>query len=146
MRLATERGELFGDCGSWSSIPDDWINGKKIVPIVGFTTRRLPDMPQDLPFIGEFAKTEEQKEVLNIVIAAGELGRPYILSKQVPATRVALLRKAFDAAMKDPAFLADTKKQDLPVDPATGDEAQQILAKIYSAKPEYVAKAKDVMK
>ena len=102
-------------------------------------------MPPDLPFIGAFAKTDEQKEVLNIVIAAGELGRPYIVSRQVPAARVALLRRAFDATMKDAAFQADLKKQDLPVDPASGDEAQQILTRIYAAKPEYVAKAKDVM-
>ncbi len=146
MRLATERGELYGDCGSWSSIPADWITGKKIVPFVGYTTRRLPDMPQDLPFIGTFAKTEEQKSVLNIVIAAGELGRPYILSRQVPQGRVAVLRKAFDATVKDQAFLDEAKKQDLPVDPATGDDADRILKTIYSAPAEYVAKARDVMK
>ena len=146
MRLATERGELYGDCGSWSSIPADWITGKKIVPFVGYTTRRLPDMPPDLPFIGTFAKTDEQKAVLDIVIAAGELGRPYILSRQVPQGRVAVLRKAFDATVKDQSFLDEAKKQDLPVDPATGDEADQILRTIYSAPAEYVAKARDVMK
>ncbi len=146
IRLAIERGELYGDCGSWSSIPDDWIKSKRVVPFVSFTTRRLPEMPKDLPFIGDFAKTEEQKEVLNIVIAAGELGRPYIVSKQVPADRVAVLRKAFEATMKDQAFLAEASKQGLPVDPATGDEAQKILSRIYGAKPEYVAKAKAVMK
>jgi tripartite-type tricarboxylate transporter receptor subunit TctC len=146
VRLAIERGELYGDCGSWSSIPDDWIKNKRIVPFVSFTSRRLPDMPSDLPFIGDFAKTEEQREVLNIVIAAGELGRPFVVSKQVPADRLALLRKAFDATMKDQAFVADATKQGLPVDPATGDEAQKILERIYAAKPEFVAKAKDVMK
>lgn len=146
VRLAIERGELHGDCGSWSSIPEDWIKSNRVVPFVSFTTRRLPEMPKDLPFIGDFAKTEEQKEVLNIVIAAGELGRPYIVSKQVPADRVAILRKAFDATMKDQAFLAEATKQGLPVDPATGNEAQTILTGIYGAKPEYVAKAKAVMK
>ena len=146
MRLATERGELFGDCGSWSSIPADWIAANKIVPFVGFTKRSLPEIPKDVPFIGSFAKTEEQRQVLDIVIAAGELGRPYILSRQVPAGRVALLRKAFDATMKDANFLGDAKKQDLPVDPATGAEAEEILKSIYSAPAEYVAKAKSVMK
>lgn len=146
MRLATERGELFGDCGSWSSIPVDWIQGKKVVPFVLFTKRTLPEIPKDVPFIGSFAKTDEQKAVLDIVIAAGELGRPYIMSRQVPAARVALLRKAFDATMKDANFLGDAKKQDLPVDPATGSEAEEILKSIYSAPAEYVAKAKSVMK
>lgn len=146
MRLATERGELYGDCGSWSSIPADWIKGKRITPIVSFTTRTLPEMPANLPFIGNYAKTDEQKQILNIVIAAGELGRPYIMSKQVPPARVAMLRSAFDKTMKDPLFLAEAAKQDLPVDPATGDEAQKILESIYAAPAEYVEKAKNVMK
>jgi tripartite-type tricarboxylate transporter receptor subunit TctC len=146
MRLATERGELYGDCGSWSSIPDDYIKNKRIVPFVRFTTRSLPDMPPDIPFVGTFAKTEEQKQVLNIVIAAGELGRPYILSRQVPPARLALLRKAFDATMKDPAFVGDANKQGLPVDPASGTEAADILKQVYSAPAEFVAKAREVMK
>lgn len=146
MRLATERGELYGDCGSWSSIPADWIKGNKIVPFVGFSPRSHPDIPKDLPFIGTFAKTDEQRQVLDVIIAAGELGRPYIMSRQVPAARVAIMRKAFEATMKDPGFLAETAKQDLPVDPATADEADAILKRIYSAPAEIVAKAKLVMK
>jgi tripartite-type tricarboxylate transporter receptor subunit TctC len=146
MRLATERGELYGDCGSWSSIPADWVKGKKIVPFVAFSPRTNPEIPKDLPFIGTFAKTEEQKQVLDIIIAAGELGRPYIMSRQVPAARVAIMRKAFEATMKDQAFLAEAAKQDLPVDPATATEAEDILKRIYSAPPQYVAKAKEVMK
>ncbi len=146
MRLATERGELNGDCGSWSSIPIDWIKTKKIIPFVAFSPRTNPEIPKDLPFIGTFAKTDEQKQVLDIIIAAGELGRPYIMSKQVPAARVAIMRKAFDATMKDPGFIAETAKQDLPVDPATADEAEAIIKRIYAAPPEYVAKAKLVMK
>lgn len=145
-RLATERGELYGDCGSWSSVPVDWVRTNKIVPFVAYSPRRAPDMPSDLPFIGTFAKTEEQKQVLDIIIAAGELGRPFVMSRQVPAPRVAIMRKAFEATMKDAGFLAEAARHDLPVDPATADEAQEILNRIYAAKPEYVAKAKEVMK
>ena len=146
MRLAIERGELHGDCGSWSSVTPDWIKTKRVIPIVSFTTRRLPDMPADLPYIGDFAKTEEQKQVLDIVIAAGELGRPYIVSKLVPAARLAMLRAAFDKTMTDAGFLAEAKKQDLPVDPASAQEAEKILTVIYSAPAQYVEKAKEVMK
>jgi tripartite-type tricarboxylate transporter receptor subunit TctC len=146
VRLATERGELNGDCGSWSSIPADWVNNKRIVPFVLFTSRSLPDIPKDVPFIGSFAKTEEQKQVLNIVISAGELGRPFIMSRQVPAARVAIMRKAFDATMKDAAFHAELKKMDLPWDPTDAAESEQILASVYAARPEFVAKAREVMK
>src|SRR5439155_648252 len=33
-RIAIERGELDGDCGAWSSIPLEWIEGRKIVPVI----------------------------------------------------------------------------------------------------------------
>ncbi len=146
VRLAIERGELHGDCGSWSSIPEDWMKGRRIVPIVAFTTRRLPEMPPDLPFVGTLATSPEQTAVLDVVIAAGELGRPFILSHQVPAPRVAVLRKAFDATMKDAAFLGEARRQELPVDPASGTEAEDILKRIYSAPAEIVQKVKAVMR
>ena len=140
-RLAIERGELDGDCGSWSSIGQDWIKGNKIVPFVRFSPVRTPDIPESVPFIGEFAKTQEQKDLLNMLIAAGELGRPYIISKQVPAERRQILLKAFDALMEDKQFLADADKTKLPVNPATGGEAEKIIDAIYQAPLELQKKA-----
>jgi len=145
-RLAIERGELHGDCGSWSSIPGDWIAAKKINPLVRFSPVSTPDMPQDIPFAGDLAKTAEQKRILAIVGAAGELGRPYIVSKEVPKERLAILRKAFDATVRDKAFLSDAEKQRLPVNPATGEEAEKIIAEIYDAPPDLVEKAKNAIK
>ncbi len=141
-RLALERGELHADCNSWSSIPEDWIRDKKIVPFVLFTTGRAPDMPPDLPYIGTFAKTEEQKAILDVLTAAGELGRPYIVSPKVPADRVAALRAAFDATMADKDYLAEAAKALMPVFPIPGAEAEAITKRIYAVAPELVAKAK----
>ncbi|MFN3891044.1 MAG: Bug family tripartite tricarboxylate transporter substrate binding protein [Beijerinckiaceae bacterium] len=140
-RLAIERGELDGDCGSFSSIPDDWVRDKKINVFVMFSPVKTPDMP-DTPYIANFAKTEEQKAVLQILSAAGELGRPYIVSKSVPADRVAALRQAFDETMKDKDFLAEAKKENLPVYPVGGKEAGQIVEQIYKFPKELVEKAK----
>lgn len=141
-RLALERGELHADCNSWSSIPEDWIRDNKIIPFVLFTTERAPDMPKDLPYIGTFAKTDEQKAILDVLTAAGELGRPYIVSPKVPADRVVALRAAFDATMKDKDYLAEAGKALMPVFPISGAEAEQIAARIYAVPPEMVAKAK----
>jgi tripartite-type tricarboxylate transporter receptor subunit TctC len=140
-RLAIERGELDGDCGSFSSISEEWIRDKKITPFVMFSPVKTPDMP-DLPFIGALAKTDEQKAVLEILTAAGELGRPYIVSKSVPAYRVTALRAAFDATMKDKEFLANAQKETLPVYPVDGKEAGEIVEKIYKFPKDLVAKAK----
>jgi tripartite-type tricarboxylate transporter receptor subunit TctC len=140
-RLGIERGELEGDCGSWSSIPEEWVRDKKINAFVSFSPLKTPDMPQDLPFIGTFAKTDEQKGVLEILTAAGELGRPFIVSNAVPADRLAALRAAFDATMKDKEFLAESAKQNLPVYPIGGVEAMSIVKRIYSFPPDMLAKA-----
>ena len=64
-----------------------------------------------------------------------EIGRPFIMSKQVPADRLAILRQAFMATMKDPAFLADMEKLGHPVQPLPGEEAEAIVAKMSGASP-----------
>jgi tripartite-type tricarboxylate transporter receptor subunit TctC len=144
-RLAIERGELDGDCGSWSSVPVEWIKDNKVTPIVTFSPVDSPDLPKGVPYLGKFATTAEQRDVLELLSAAGELGRPFIMSKAVPGDRLQAMRKAFDETMKDSAFLADAQKLLLPVNPIGGEEAEKIIAGIYKSSPEVVAKAKEVM-
>ena len=143
-RIAIERGELDGDCGSYSSIPADWIRDHKVHPFVRFTQNRPPEIPESAIFINEFAKTEEQKQILNVLNAADEVGRPFIMSKQVPADRVAIMRKAFSDTMKDKTFLAEMEKQQLPVIPIDGQGAEAIVTKMTNVSPQIVAKAKEI--
>ncbi|MFZ9501952.1 MAG: Bug family tripartite tricarboxylate transporter substrate binding protein [Beijerinckiaceae bacterium] len=141
-RLAIERGELDGDCGSWSSVPEEWIRDKKVHTFVSFSPFKTPDMPDGVPFIKDLAKTQEQKDVLEILIASGELGRPFIVSQGVPADRLAALRAAFDATMQDKEFLEENAKQLLPVYPVKGVEAADIVKRIYTFPPDLIAKAR----
>ena len=143
-RIAIERGELDGDCGSFSSIPVAWINERKAHPFVRFTERKAPEIPESAVFINTFAKAEEQRQLLDVLNAADEIGRPFIMSKQVPAERIAILRNAFNATMKDPAFLADMAKQQLPVHPLSGEEAEAVVARMANVPPEIAAKAKAI--
>jgi tripartite-type tricarboxylate transporter receptor subunit TctC len=140
MRLGIERGELFGDCGSFSSIPEDWIKDK-IIPLVSFSPAKTEDMP-DVPYARNFVKDEANKLVFDMVIAAGDVGRPFIVSKLVPADRVEILRKAFDETMSDKNFLAEAKKEALPVYPVDGKAAQKIVDDIYKSPPEIADKAR----
>jgi tripartite-type tricarboxylate transporter receptor subunit TctC len=67
----------------------------------------------------------------------------------VPEERVQALRRAFDATMKDPEFLADAKKLSLEIDPITGEQAQTLIAKVLSTPQpiaERVRKALEVPK
>lgn len=144
-RLALERGELEGNCASWSSIPQDWIADRKINPLVRFSPIRPPDMPEGVPYIVDLANTKEAKDMLTILAAPGELGRPLIVAKAVAPERVQILRAAFAATLRDEAFLADAQKQSLPVDPVTGEEAENIIARIYAAPPDLAKKVKNVL-
>ncbi len=144
-RLAFERGEVDGDCGSWSSVPPEYIRDNKITPIVKFSPVQARDLPASVPYLGTFAKTDEQRQVLAVLSAAGELGRPYIMAKTAPVDRMQAIRQAFDETMKDAAFNAEAEKMMLPVDPISGEEATKLIANIYKSSPAVVAKAKEVI-
>jgi tripartite-type tricarboxylate transporter receptor subunit TctC len=144
-RLALERGELEGNCGSWSAMPQDWVVHDKFNPLVRFSPKRPADMPQNVPFIGDLATTVAHKDLLAVLNASAELGRPFIVAKTVPPQRVNVLRAAFRAALDDAAFQAEARAQSLPLDPVAGEEAAAIINKIYSASPELARKVKDVL-
>lgn len=146
MRLGIERGELHGDCGSWSSIHEEWIQNKKINTFVSFSPARTPDMPEGVPFAGDLIKDPEKLQILKLLIAAGEVGRPYVMAKEVPEARLATMRRAFDLTMKDKDFLADAEKQGLPVNPIDGPTADKLVTELYTASAAVVAKAKEAMK
>jgi tripartite-type tricarboxylate transporter receptor subunit TctC len=145
-RMAIERGELDGDCGAWSSVTPDWVANDRINPLITFTPLPIPKLKPGVPFAGDLAPTQEAKDVLNILMAADALGRPFVVSKQVPVDRLAVLRQAFDRAMKDAQFLAESQKLDLPVEgPIAGPEAEQIVASIYAASPTLIARARAIV-
>jgi len=145
-RLAIERGELDGDCGAWSSIPPDWIGNGRINPVVSFAPVPIPGLAADVPFVGDLARSREDKDLLDVLISPDALGRPFVASKQVPADRLALIRAAFDRTVRDPQFLAEAAKLDIPVsDPIGGAEAEQIIASIYAASPALIARAREIV-
>jgi len=149
-RLAIERGELEGGCSEWNALPQNWIDGKKIYPLV----RWLKEVPEgfnysdaDVPYVADKAPTAEARAIIDLLGAPGELGNPFIVSKQVPADRLKILRTAFDKMLTDPELKAELVKTHQPLEPTSWAEAEKITAEIYkSATPELVAKAKEAMK
>jgi tripartite-type tricarboxylate transporter receptor subunit TctC len=141
-RVAIERGELDGDCGSWTSMPEDWLRDKKITMLIRFSRQLVPGMPPDLPYAGDLLTDPKKKQTLNLLTAGAVVGRPYIAPRSVPADRLAALRGAFDATMKDPDFLVDAAKQRLLVTPMTGVEVESFIKELYQAPPDIVAAAK----
>jgi tripartite-type tricarboxylate transporter receptor subunit TctC len=74
-----------------------------------------------------------------------KLNRPVLTPPNVPAERVKELREAFDATMKDPAFLADIAKKGMQIDATGGAEVTDVLAKAYALPADVVAAARDMI-
>ena len=142
--LAMERGELDGRCAwSWSTISStkmDWVRDKKIRLLVQTAVEKHPDLP-DVPLLADFAKTEEQREILDIVVSPSVMGRPLLLPPGVPADRLAAFRDAFKKSMEDPQFLAYAKKENLEIGMVSGQQIQEMLARLYALPKDIVEKA-----
>jgi tripartite-type tricarboxylate transporter receptor subunit TctC len=144
-KLAIERGELDGACGAWSSTPPDWVRNDSIVNLLKFAPVSGVDLPTDVPFAADIAPSKSDADVINLLTAPTQVGRPFIASLQVPADRIEILRRGFDATMKDPAFVADAEKQRLPVSPKSGEACLQAIKDIYALPDAVVAAAKTVL-
>jgi tripartite-type tricarboxylate transporter receptor subunit TctC len=144
-RMAIERGELDGDCGAWSSVTPDWIANNKINPLITFTPLPIPKLPPGVPFVGDLAPNQEARDVLNILMVADALGRPFVVSKQMPADRLAALRTAFDATMRDPEFVAEAVRLRLEVNPTSGAEIDRLLAELYTTPKQVLDQARQAM-
>jgi tripartite-type tricarboxylate transporter receptor subunit TctC len=99
----------------------------------------------NVPLTYGFAKTDAQRAVMQLVYSQELFGRPFIMPPSVPPERVAVMRKAFMAALKDPDLLADAKKQRLEINPLSGDEVQQLVTKVYSMAPDIIAQTKEAL-
>ena len=147
--LAMERGEVKGRCGwSWSSVKSThmaWLKDKKINILVQLALNKHPELP-DVPLIVDLAKTDEQRQVLKLIFARQVMGRPFLAPPNVPADRVAALRKAFMDTLADKDFLADADKSQLEVNPVPGVEIEKLVKELYASPPEIAKKAAEYLK
>ena len=141
--LAMERGEVGGRCGwSWSSIKANrpaWLSEKKINILFQLGLSRHPDLP-DVPLVTDFATDDAQRSVLKLILARQALGRPFLGPPAIPPDRLAALRQAFMATMKDPEFLADAERLKLEIRPLSGEQASLVVREIYAQTSPDVAK------
>jgi tripartite-type tricarboxylate transporter receptor subunit TctC len=149
INLAVERGEVQGRCGwSWSGIVAErrqWIEEKKIDVLVQFGLGRHPDLP-DVPSITDYAKTAEQKQILQLVLARQPLGRPFFAPPGVPAERAEALQRAFMATMTDPQFVAAAQKSKLEINPLSGADVAALVNGVFkTVSPGAVARTKEIL-
>ena len=144
--IALERGEIEGrnNFNSLKSEHPEWLSSGKINILAQVGFDRDPEFP-NVPLIIELAKTGEAKEILKFFSTDIVIGRPFVTSLGVPAERGAILRKAFDEMLKDPAFLEDATKSGIDISPVGGERVQKIVADFMSTPADVVTKAKLAM-
>ena len=132
--LAMQRGEVQGICESFESISSrrpDWLAKKMINILFQGAAEASPDLP-GIPLIQDLARNTEERQAIEFLYAGQGIGRPFVAPPGLPPDRLAMLRRAFDATMKDPAFIADVKRQKLDLDPVDGERLGALINRIYA--------------
>jgi tripartite-type tricarboxylate transporter receptor subunit TctC len=148
--LAIERNEVQGVCGiGWSSIiaqHPHWLENGLVRIIAQLATKGHPTMnTMGIPLAIDFAKTHEDREVMELIYSQLIFGRPYVLPPGVPADRVAALRKAFMETLRDKDSIAEAGKMKLDLDALSGEEVQAEVAKAFAMAPGIVERAKQAL-
>ena len=130
IHLALERGEVMGRGGNtWASVTSsnqDWIDQKKINFLVQIGFKSEPEIPQ-VPLLIDLVKSQQDKQIVTVVTLPTALGYTNWLAPEVPAGRMKLLRAAYDATLRDKAFLDEAAKHAMMIRPQTGAEIEALI-------------------
>jgi len=148
INLAIERGEIQGNAGvGWASVralTQTWIDEKKIKILLQYNAEPHPELP-GVPLVMGLARTDPERLAMRLLFARTEYARPFFLPPEVPVERVEALRRAFDATMKDPAFLAEAAKLQLEVSPMTGEAVQALVGELARTPPAIVSRVRSAL-
>jgi len=137
VNIAMERGEIEAQIVGWDAFKaarPTWIEDG-VIRIIGHYSLEDPPELRPYPRIADLARTEADRQALRLVLARQAHGRPYMLPPDVPPARVTAFRRAFDATMRDPAFLAEAQQVKIDVSPMTGEEVQVLVTHVHTMTP-----------
>jgi tripartite-type tricarboxylate transporter receptor subunit TctC len=146
--LALHRGEVNGICGLYASsirasFADDVASGQlKLVIQMG---SKLSDAFGKIPSVFDYARTDEERAVLDVHFKQLILGRPLAGPPGIPPDRRKALREALQATMRDKDFLAEADKVGLDIDPASAEEVEQLLQRFAAFPPQVFRKAQEAI-
>jgi tripartite-type tricarboxylate transporter receptor subunit TctC len=143
--LAIERGEASGRCiislSALKTAKPDWLNGKKVNILLQVGLQKSPELP-DVPLLLDLAHNDGDRQMLTLLSAPSEMARPFAGPPGLDASTTALLRRAFDATVADPKFLAEAKAMHADIAPTRGEDVQKLVSEIYTTPQPIVQRAK----
>ena len=143
--LAVDRGEVHAVCmslGQFRTSEQKFKDGK-LRYLLRAEESALPGVP-NVPSVYDFTKTDEQRQLMRYVFSSTEFGRPYLFPPGVPKDRVQFMRKAIEAAAKNPELIAEAAKMKLDMVYRPPEHLEQVVAHLYETPPETVELAKKI--
>jgi tripartite-type tricarboxylate transporter receptor subunit TctC len=147
MVLSMERKETDGrGSWSWSAFRNDGMAMFKrgelnLLVQMGLTA--IPEIPH-VPLVMDLAGDAAQRQILEVLLAAQAMAWPMFAPAEVPAERVALLRQAYLAMLKDPEALADANKTGIEVAPVSGTAINAMLTRVFATAPAVIEQAREL--
>jgi hypothetical protein len=147
MALAMERGEIDGVCGwDWSSFKSqkpDWLRDSKVNVFLQVSVEPHPELTRmGVPHVFRYVENAEDRQAVELVVSQTIFHRSYIAPPGTGPEPLAILRKAFDATMKDPQFLADAEKMRIDIEPLPGARVQEVIGKLFATPAPIVERAR----
>ena len=145
--MAMERKEVDGICVAFQSINRTrlFLEGQLNI-LLQAGIEKDPGIPADVPLVTDLtAGSKADTDALRLFLARTALGRPFVAPPEVPAARANALRRAFEATMKDPAFMAEAERLKLTIEPITGADLARIITEIYATPKDVVQRVSRVL-
>ena len=146
--IAIERGELdtYGTT-FWSSLTStkqNWLKDKKINILLQYGPIKEAEL-KDVPYGPDLVRNEEDKLLFEAAYGPLTLGRPFLMPPDIPADRLAAVRKAFMEMIKDSEFGSDAKKLGLQIDnPRSGEQLQTDISRLYQTSPRVIERLRRI--
>jgi tripartite-type tricarboxylate transporter receptor subunit TctC len=147
MVLAVERREVEGrGSWSWASFRTEgtaMLKAGELNLLVQMSLRKSPELP-NVPLIMEYAKTDEQRQILRVILTGQEMAWPLVAPAEAPRERVELLRTTFLAMLADEEAKVEAKKLGIDIEPISGAEIQKLLENVYATPPAVIERVREL--
>ena len=144
VKVAIENGEVAGICGMpMSTLETQWsdlMTSGRLSPVIQLSGAKgaIPS----ITWVYDLATSEEDQRVFDLIFGILRLGKPVAAPPGIPADRLAALRAAFEATVKDEQFLADAGRQKIEISPSSAADVAAFVARIYSSPKAAVERAR----
>ncbi len=148
--LALENGEI-GGVGDWAwpnikTRRPDFLRDKKITLLMQLGFEKLDDAPADIPLVMDFAKTEDDRKVLQLYFAQKQVARPVIAPPGVPAVQLKELRSAFNAMVRDKEAIADSVRSGVEISATSAEDVSKVMDLIAATPPHIADRLADAIR